>query len=388
MASTKALERAVTIADLRRLARRRLPRAVFDFIDGGAMDEHTLRDNEADFAHWTLLPRVAVDVAARDPSVKLLGRAAALPLVLSPVGIEGFFWPGGEIAAARAAAKAGVPYCLSTNSIASLEQVAKAAPEAERWFQLYFLRDRDWLNKLLDRAAASNYRVLCLTVDVPMQGRRERDLRHGFTLPLKPSLATMLDLACHPRWAIGAARSRPSFGNFEGIGRGGFTSIAQHVATLFDPSVTWDDVARIRARWRGPIMIKGILHPEDAAKAVSLGIEAVMVSNHGGRQLDRAPSAIAALPEIVTAIGGRAEIIVDGGVRRGTDVLKALALGATACGIGRAAVWGVAAGGEAGVARTLAILKAEFDNAMALIGIERMTDLTRDHVRVRASGRS
>ncbi|MSO73745.1 MAG: alpha-hydroxy-acid oxidizing protein [Alphaproteobacteria bacterium] len=382
----RALERAVTIADLRLIARKRLPRAVFDFIDGGAMDERTLHDNEADFARWLLMPRVAVGVVARDPAVTILGRQAALPLVLSPIGLEGFFWPGGELAAARAAAKAGVPYCLSTNSFASLEQVAQAAPEAERWFQLYFLRDRDWMHGLLERAAASNYRVLCLTVDLPMNGRRERDVRHGFTIPLKPRLATMLDMTRHSAWAINALRAPPTFGNFPIAGGGGFTNIAQHVASLFDPAATWDDVARIRDKWRGPMVIKGILHPDDAAKAVVLGIEAVMVSNHGGRQLDHSPSAIAALPDIVAAIGVRAEILLDGGIRRGTDVLKALALGARACGIGRAMVWGVATAGEAGVARALAILKTEFDNAMALLGTKRMADITRDHVRARPMG--
>ena len=379
----KALERAVTIADLRLLARRRLPRAVFDFIDGGAMDESTLRANEADFGHWRLMPRVAVGVAERDLSATILGRKAALPLMLSPIGLEGFFWPGGEIAAARAAAKAGVPYCLSTNSVASLEQLAEAVPEGERWFQLYFLRDRDWMHGLVERARTANYRVLCLTLDLPLQGKRERDARHGFTMPLKPRLKTMLDMACHPHWSIGALRSLPTLGNFQTSDATGFTSIAQHVVSLFDPSANWDDVARLRERWKGPIVLKGILHPEDATKAAALGIEAVMVSNHGGRQLDHAPSAIAALPEIVQAVGGRAEILLDGGVRRGTDMAKALALGATACGIGRAGVWGVAAGGEAGAARALAIFKTELDNVMALLGTRRVSDLTRDHVRAR-----
>jgi L-lactate dehydrogenase (cytochrome)/(S)-mandelate dehydrogenase len=377
---------AVTIADLRLAARRRLPRAVFDFIDGGARDERTLRDNQADFARWLLMPRVAVGVATRDPGVTILGKPAALPLVISPVGLTGFFWPGGEMAAARAAATAGVPFCLSTNSVASLEAVAQAVPESERWFQLYFLRDRDWMHGLVERAAAANYRVLCLTVDLPLQGTRERDVRNGFTMPLRPRLSTVLDMARRPGWTLGALRSPPTFGNFQVAHATGFTSIAQHVASLFDPAVNWDDVARFRDKWRGPMVIKGILHPDDALKAVALGIEAVMVSNHGGRQLDQSPSAIAALPDIVAALGGRAEIILDGGIRRGTDVLKALALGARACGIGRAVVWGLAAGGEAGVARTLAIFKGELDNAMALLGTPRAADVTRDHVRPHTMG--
>ena len=380
------IDNAVTIADLRLIARRRLPRAVFDFIEGGARDERTLRDNQADFARWLLMPRVAVGVERRDPGVTILGRPASLPLVIAPVGLTGFFWPGGEIAAARAAAKAGVPFCLSTNSVASLEQVAQAVPESERWFQLYFLRDRDWMHGLVERAAAANYRVLCLTVDLPLQGTRERDVRNGFTMPLKPRLSTALDLARRPGWTLGALRARPTFGNFQVAHATGFTSIAQHVVSLFDPSVNWDDLARFRDKWRGPLVIKGILHPDDALKAVALGIEAVMVSNHGGRQLDQSPSAIAALPDIAAAVNGRAELILDGGVRRGTDVLKALALGARACGIGRAMAWGVASAGEAGVSCALAMFRSELDNAIALMGTPRAADVTRDHVRPHTMG--
>ena len=239
----RALERAVTIADLRLLARRRLPKAVFDFIEGGAEDERTLRANVEDFESWVLMPRVALDVGQRDPKVTILGRPAALPLIMSPTGLAGFYWRGGEGASVRAAARANIPYCLSTTSVASLEQVAEAAPDADRWFQLYFLRDRDRMDGLVRRAAAAGYRVLCLTVDLALSGRRERDVRNGFTMPLRPRLSTVLDLARRPGWLIDAARSKPRFGNFETAGSGGFTNIAQYVATQFDPSADWDDVA-------------------------------------------------------------------------------------------------------------------------------------------------
>ncbi|TGD98780.1 alpha-hydroxy acid oxidase [Methylobacterium nonmethylotrophicum] len=376
------LQRAHAVADLRGLAARRLPKAVFDFIDGGAEDERTLRDNVEAFDAWMLMPRVGVDVGTRDLSCAILGARSSLPVMMAPTGLAGFFWPDGEVAGARAAARAGIPYCLSTNSVGSIEHVAKGAPDGERWFQLYFLRDRDWMQALLRRAAAARYRVLCLTVDLAVQGRRERDLRNAFTMPLRPRLSTAFDLARRPGWLAGVARSRLGFGNFEVAGPG-FTSVAQHVASLFDPSANWDDIARIRESWRGPMALKGLLHPADAERAVALGIEAVIVSNHGGRQLDDVPAAIEALPDVAAAVAGRAEVILDGGVRRGTDVIKALALGATACSLGRPFLWGLAAGGTEGVARTIEIFRSELDNAMTLLGTPALKDIARDHVRAR-----
>ncbi|BCM81752.1 alpha-hydroxy acid oxidase [Methylobacterium indicum] len=383
------LQRAHAIADLRRQAARRLPKAVFDFIDGGAEDERTLRDNVEAFDAWMLMPRVGIDVATRDLSRPVLGYRASLPIMMAPTGLAGFFWPDGEVAGARAAARAGIPYCLSTNSVGSIEHVAEGAPEGERWFQLYFLRDREWMEALLRRAAAARYRVLCLTVDLAVQGRRERDLRNAFTMPLKPRLSTALDLARRPGWLAGAARSRLGFGNFQiggGAAGSGFTSVAQHVASLFDPSANWDDIARIRGLWRGPMALKGLLHPADAERAVALGIEAVIVSNHGGRQLDDVPAAITALPDVAAAVAGRAEVILDGGVRRGTDVIKALALGATACSLGRPFLWGLSAGGTAGVSRAIEIVRGELDNAMTLLGTPTLDAITRDHVRARRGG--
>ncbi len=388
------LQRAHAIADLRRQAARRLPKAVFDFIDGGAEDERTLRDNVEAFDDWMLMPRVGIDVATRDLSRSILGYRASLPIMMAPTGLAGFFWPDGEVAGAQAAARAGIPYCLSTNSVGSIEHVAEGAPEGERWFQLYFLRDREWMQALLRRAAAARYRVLCLTVDLAVQGRRERDLRNAFTMPLKPRLSIALDLARRPGWLAGAARSRLGFGNFQaggfqagGAAAGhGFTSVAQHVASLFDPSASWDDIARIRDAWRGPMALKGLLHPADAARAVALGIEAVIVSNPGGRQLDDVPAAIHALPGVAEAVAGRAEVVLDGGVRRGTDVIKALALGATACSLGRPFLWGLSAGGTEGVSRAIEIVRGELDNAMTLLGTPTLEAITPDHLRPRRGG--
>lgn len=379
----RSLATAHSIADLRRLARRRLPRAVFDFIDGGAGDEVTLRDNEAAFGDWTLVPRVGVDVSRRSLAASIVGNPSRLPLMLAPTGLAGFYRPSGEIAAATAAAAAGIPFCLSTNSVASMEAVAAAAPDAERWFQLYFLKDRAWMNGLVKRARDAGYRVLCITLDLAVQGRRERDLRNTFTMPLRMRPRTILDLVLRPGWLMGVMKSPPRLANFERTGDTEFMSVAKQVATMFDPSATWDDVARVRDLWAGPIVIKGVLHPDDARKAVELGASAVMVSNHGGRQLDHVAAPISALPDVVAAVAGRAEVILDGGVRRGTDILKALALGASACSIGRPFLWGLSAAGLAGVERTIAILTDELDNAMTLLGTARIEDVTADHVKPR-----
>lgn len=382
--SERSLQHTYSISDLRTLARKRLPRSVFDFIDGGSGDERTLNGNTAAFDQWMMMPRVCVDVAERRLRRSILGKEAALPLMLSPTGLAGFFWRGGETAAARAAARCDIPFCLSTNSIASLEEVAAAVPDSERWFQLYFLRDREWMDQLVKRAADANYRVLCLTVDLPLTGRRERDLRNGFSLPLRPTARALLDVARHPRWALDALRSKIGFGNFKSIPSDGFTTVAQHVASLFDPSADWDAVARIRSIWKGPLAIKGILHPSDAVKAVELGCDAVIVSNHGGRQLDGSPPALTALHAVLAAVGDRTEVILDGGIRRGSDILKAISLGASATASGRAFLWGLAAGGEQGVVRAIEILREEMDNGLTLIGAPDLGSLTRDHVRHRS----
>ncbi|WP_035484597.1 alpha-hydroxy acid oxidase [Geminicoccus roseus] len=371
------LDRAASIADLRELARRRLPRSVFEFIDGGAGDEWTLRNNTGDLDAIRLMPRVAVNVAARSTATEVVGHGSALPLVLAPTGLAGFFRPGGELLAARAAGRAGIPFCLSTNSVASIEEVA-AVPGVDRWFQLYFLKDAALMSSMLQRARTSGYRVLCLTLDLPVQGRRERDLRNAFTVPLRPTARMIAEVLARPAWLSGFLRSGVRFGNFEGaVPDKGFGSIAQHIAKLCDASADWATVERIAREWGGPFVVKGVLHPADAERAVAIGASAVVVSNHGGRQLDHVPSATAALPGVVAAVAGRAQVILDGGVRRGIDLIKAKALGADACMIGRPFLWGLAAAGEAGVDRAIAIFRDELDSSMALLGVTSMDQISR-----------
>ena len=380
-ARSEKMARAVSIAALRDLAARRLPHALFDFIDGGATDEITMRHNETDFGKWMLVPRYAADVSRRNLSTDMLGRMADMPLMLSPTGLAGMFWPHGELHAVRATAKANIPLCLSTNSVCSMEEVAKAAPDADRWFQLYFLKDREWMRTLVQRAQNSGYRVLCVTIDLPVHGRRERDERNAFTIPLPPRLANIINVMTKPGWLMGAVRCPPRFGNFEVPGSMGMKSIARRDGNLFDPTITWDDVARIRDMWKGPFMVKGVLHPEDAVKAIGAGCDAIMISNHGGRQLDRVPSPIDALSDIVDAVKGKAQLIVDGGVRRGSDIFIARAFGATACSIGRPYLWGLCAGGEDGVARALDIFRDELDNTMSLMGVSNIADVNASQLR-------
>ena len=382
----RAIRNSITIDDLRSAARRRLPKLVFDFIDGGARDEGSLADNRRAFDAWHLMPRVGVDVSQRRLGTTLLGRTIGLPLVLGPTGLAGLYRPRGEMLACRAATAAGIPFCLSTNSIASIEAVAADVPESDRWFQLYPLRDRDLMTEMLRRAALSGYRTLCFTVDLPIQGRRERDIRNGFTLPLRPTVRTAFDVLRRPSWLYGLSRNPVSFGNFAAPGAtGGATTIAQHVASLFDPSADWSLIAQIRKGWNGPFVVKGILHPDDAKAAVRAGADAVIVSNHGGRQLDTVQGTCTALPGVVAAVQGEAEVMLDGGVRRGTDILKALALGARACMIGRPFLWGLAAAGQEGVGRAIEILGAELDEAMALAGVCDLARITPDFVRARTA---
>lgn len=382
------LARSASIADLRLLARRRLPHAVFEFIDGGAADEVTRDANENGFDRWRLDPRVAVDVSTVDTSVEVFGYRSNLPLMLAPTGLAGLYWPDGELAAARAAARAGIPFCLSTNSVASLEEVATAVPETNRWFQLYMLKDRALMWDMLDRARGHGYETLCLTLDLAVQGRRERDIRNGFTVPLKLSSASLADLALRPRWLFGAARRPIGFGNFAAAKGLGAMSVAQFVGTLFDPSVTWEDVAEVRERWKGPLVVKGILNADDAARCVELGAQAVVVSNHGGRQLDHVPAAIEALPGVAARVDGRARVYLDSGVRRATDIIKAKALGADACLIGRPFLWGLASAGEAGVDRAIGFFAEELRIALTLLGTPRFASITRDILIDRCDPRS
>lgn len=369
----------ISIEDLRQQARKQLPRAVFEFIDGAAQDELTLAANRTDFAQLRFSPRVLVDVGQRQQAVTVIGQSLSSPLILGPTGLAGVLWPSGDTATARATAAAGVGYCLSTNSNASIEEIAAHGRQGF-WFQVYVQRDRGKTRELIERASAAGCTALCVTVDLPLQGPRERDVRNGFTVPPRFGLDNVWDYARRLGWLWRMANGpRIRFGNLETPGQrqASVTTVAQHVGRQFDPTVTWRDIDWLRGLWRGPLAIKGILHPDDARLALQHGADAVIVSNHGGRQLDGACSAVSALPDIVDAVGGRAEVLMDGGIRRGADVVKAMALGARACLIGRAGLYGLAASGEAGVLRAIDILRTEIDITLALLGQPDVTRLGR-----------
>ena len=376
----------VTIEDLRLAAQRRLPRPLFDYIDGGAEDEVTMRDNSADFQRYRFSPRALVDVSRRDQSTTVLGIPVESPLILAPTGFTGMFWPRGEAVAARAAGRKGVIFTASTMSICPMEEIAEAAT-GPIWYQLYVWRDRDIVRMLIERAKAAGYRALVVTVDTPVLGQRERDVRSGLVLPPRITLRNVLDTLRRPSWLYGfLTNPRPTFGNFVGIPgvEHDAISLAGFTTKQFSAAITWADVEWYRTLWPGPIALKGIMSPEDARQAVDRGIEGIIVSNHGGRQLDHAPAPIDVLPEIVDAVSGRAEVILDGGVRRGTDVVKAIALGARACMIGKAFNYGVAALGEPGVELAIEILRKEIDRALALVGRPTLKELDRSAVRLRA----
>jgi L-lactate dehydrogenase (cytochrome) len=379
----RRLRRAVTVADLRSIARRRLPGGVFDYIDGGAEDELTLAANSNAYRRVTFRPRVLRDVSDVDISSSLLGKPLSLPLVLAPTGFTRIADPEGELAVARAAERAGLPYALSTLGTRSIEEVA-AVSSARLWFQVYVWRDRALVADLVHRAAASGYEALCLTVDTAVFGRRERDVRRGFTLPPKLGLSTALDGIVHPGWTWQFLKSEPIvFANVTGrdVGDGAdAVTLADYVARQFDPGLSWKDVEWLRGQWSGPIVIKGIQTVDDARIAADEGVEAIAISNHGGRQLDSAPAALDLLPEIAEAVGGRIEIICDGGVRRGSDIVKALALGANACMAGRAYLYGLAAAGEAGVDHVLEMFSSDMMRTMALIGCTTIKEVNGDFV--------
>ena len=372
------MKAVTTIDDLRLAARQRLPKAVFDFIDGGAGDEVTLRRNSEDFDRIAFRPRALVDVSARDLSVPILGRIAQLPVVISPTGLSALAWSGADRALARAAAASGIPITLSSNSSIRIEDFARAAPESRRWFQIYVYKDHDLVRRLVERALAADYEALVLTVDVPVLGRRDRDQRNRFTIPLHPTPRLIWDLLRCPRWAIGIARQGvPRIENFfePDAPRQRGNSMITLINSKMDPSLVWEDVAWLRDLWPRKLIIKGILAAADAVKAERQGFDAIAVSNHGGRQLDGCVSAIATLPAIVEAVGGHTEIYLDGGIRRGASIGKALALGANAVMIGRPTLYGAAAGGEAGITAAISILREEFDRCLALVGCPAATKL-------------
>ena len=374
--------RAVTVADLRGLAKRNLPKSVFEFIDGGANDERTLNANMRDLERIGFAPRVLKDVSNRRQSVQILGQEYSSPLIFGPTGLAGLLWPDGDIATARATATAGIGYCLSTNSNGSIEQVASHG-RPDFWFQLYIQRDRAMVRTLVERAASAGCPVLCVTVDLPIQGPRERDERNGFTVPPRLHLGDVFDYATRMGWLWRMATGpRITFANIERADgdESNLKTLVEHISAQFDQTVTWKEIDWLKSIWPGRMAIKGILHPQDARLAVEHGVDAVIVSNHGGRQLDGAPSAISALPGIVEAVDGRAEVLMDGGIRRGSDVVKAMALGARGCLIGRAGLYGLAANGEGGVTRVIEILKKEIDVTLALLGQPDITKLDRSAI--------
>ena len=377
-----------SIADLRDAAKRRLPKAVFDYMDGAAEDEVTLYRNQADFGRYELLPRFLVDVANVDLSTRVLGADIDVPFILAPTGMSRLFHHTGERAVARAAQKAGTMYSLSSVSTTSIEDIAGVSDGA-KMLQLYVWRDRGILKDFIQRAKASGYTALCLTVDLPLAGQRERDLKNGFTVPPQIRLSNILDTMLRPDWLWGfLTHPRMTLENVRGhaIAAKNLFSVIDYTTAQFDPSLTWDDMAWMIQEWGGPFAIKGILSVDDARRAADTGVSAVIISNHGGRQLDHSPSPVSVLPAIADAVGDRVEVILDGGIRRGTDVIKALSLGARAVMTGRAYLFGLGAGGEAGVDRALELLRAEIKRNMMLAGCTSVRQLDGRYVREIAQG--
>jgi L-lactate dehydrogenase (cytochrome)/(S)-mandelate dehydrogenase len=364
---------------MRGLARGVLPRAVFDFADGAAETETTLRRNEAAFAELALLPRPLRGAASRDTSISLFGHRLAMPLIVGPTGLAGLFWPDGECCTARAASEARVGFCLSHASVATIETVATTSA-VPRWMQVFIYKDRGFTRELAERAKAAGYHGLVLTIDNQLTGNRERDVRNGFTIPPKPGFAGIADTLTRAGWLwrMRGELPRITFGNYVRPGEpADAATLAGRMGDMLDPGMTWRDVDDLRRIWDGPLLLKGILHPDDAAEAVRRGIDGIIVSNHGGRQLDGAAAPIEVLAGIADATAGAVPLLLDGGVRRGVDIVKALALGATACLIGRPQLWGLAVAGQAGVGRILEIYRSELDRVMGLCGFSRISDIDR-----------
>ena len=378
--TARRLAGATSIADLRRIARASTPRAVFDYTDGAAGDEISIGRSRAAFGRVELVPSVLRDVSVVDLSTTLLGRRSALPFVFAPTGFTRMMNHEGEPAVVRVAERIGIPYALSTMGTTSLEDVAAAAPAARRWFQLYLWKDRDAGRDFVARAQASGYEALVLTVDTPVAGARLRDVRNGLTIPPALTARTFIDGAMHPAWWFNLLTTRPlefaSLRSWDG-------TVADMINAMFDPTATVDDVRWLRDAWPGSLVVKGIQSADDARAVVDAGADAVVVSNHGGRQLDRAPVPLEQLPTVVEAVGDRAEVYLDGGVMSGTDVVAAVALGARACLVGRAYLYGLMAGGERGVQRAADILTAEVQRTLQLLGVTSVGELAPDRVRLR-----
>jgi len=368
-----------SIADLRETARRKVPRAFFEYADGGSYAEETLRANRADLERISLRQRVLVDVADRSTSTRILGEPASMPMALAPIGLCGMQHGDGEILACRAAQAAGIPFCLSTMSICSIEDVAGAV-DKPFWFQLYVMKDRGFIRSLIERAAAAKCSALVLTVDLQILGQRHRDIKNGMTVPPELRIKNFIDIATKPAWALSVLRGkRKTFGNISGHLKGmeNVNVLSQWISGQFDPSLSWKDVEWIAGLWPGKLVLKGILDVEDARIAAQSGAAALVVSNHGGRQLDGAPSSISMLPRIADALGSDIEIMFDGGIRSGQDLFRALALGAKSCLSGRAYIYGLGAGGQAGVTRAIEIIRNELDVTMALTGVKSIGQIDR-----------
>ncbi|MFN8831058.1 MAG: L-lactate dehydrogenase [Labrys sp. (in: a-proteobacteria)] len=374
------METILEIADLKRLARKRVPKMFFDYADSGAYTESTYRANEDDFRKIKLRQRVMVDMTNRSLATTMVGQPVSMPVALAPTGMTGMQHADGEMLAARAAEAFGVPFTLSTMSICSIEDVASVTKKPF-WFQLYVMNDRDFVQRLIDRAKAAKCSALVLTVDLQILGQRHKDVRNGLSAPPRMTLPNIIDMARRPAWCMGMlGTQRRTFRNIVGHakGVGDISSLMAWTNEQFDPKLNWKDVAWIKERWGGPLILKGILDAEDARMALSTGADAIIVSNHGGRQLDGAPSSISVLPRIVDAVGDKVEVHLDGGIRSGQDVLKALCLGAKGTYIGRPFLYGLGAMGEAGVTKALEIIRKELDTTLALCGKRLVTELGRD----------
>lgn len=372
-----------SIADLRTLARRRLPRAVFDFFDGGAEDERTLAGNDHAFERWQLAPRVLVDVADASSACSLLGAPAGMPAAIAPTGAAGFGWRGADLALARAAARMGLPYTLSSSATTVIETIAEQAP-GRLWFQAYVLRNQDFFWQLVDRAREAGYEALVITVDLPVGGKRERDFRNHFSIPFRFTSRNVLDFASRPRWALDMLlRGLPAMENLRGLETAATSAgaIASSVGRSYDPAFDWARLAEVRERWPRKLIVKGVSRADDAARLAAMGVDAIVVSNHGGRQLDGAVPSLQALPEVLQGVAGRCPVLVDGGIRRGADIAKALALGAHGVLLGRATLFGAVAAGDAGAQRALDILHDELLRTMRLCGAPGVAQLSADLLR-------
>ena len=384
---TYAVDRAYNIADLREIARRRLPKGLFEFMDRGTEDEVSLRNNRAVFERIRFQPRTLVDVSGRSQEITLFGGKQKMPLIVAPTGTAGLMWYHGEIGLARAAADAGVPFTLATGSTTAMEKVAEAVSGIPLWFQLYMWPDRKLSHQLVERARAAGFKALVVTVDGAVSGNREYNLRNGFTVPFSFTRRNITDVLMHPRWLAGVltkyvvTTGMPRYENYPSELKSRVTARPMGRSMIRNDSLSWDDLRDLRRMWPHILIVKGILHPQDAIRAVDCGADGVVVSNHGGRNLDGILSPMEVLPEIIDAVGKRATVLVDSGFRRGSDVVKALAMGANAVQIGRPTLYGVASGGEAGARRALTIFREEIDRVMALIGARSIADLNPEILR-------